>query len=236
MKKRCAPTRLDEPPYDICFLCWGSRQKRCNRKAKPQVASGAAAAPARRRSHPRPPPACAPAAAAAPPSFLSGPTVDSPLFTALPTTVPLHGSVGAPLSNLIGWHDAIFAARDACRSARASHAAIEAAQRSAVIEVQVAASRIAVADNRLIKAWRNYYFLVEGVVWDGLDPAPTFPASELDGEGEAAAASASEPKGKGKAAGPPSDAGDVVEVRGESSDELESDDESEGGGQGMEVV
>ena len=233
MKKRCAPARLDEPPYDICFLCWGSRQKKCNCKAKPQVASDAAAAPTRRRSRPRLPPARAPAVAATPPSFLLGPTVDSPLFTALSTAVPLHGSVGAPLSDLIGWHDTIFAARDACRSARASHAAAEAAQRSAVIEVQVAASRIAVADDRLIEAWRNYYFLVEGVVWDGLDPAPTFPTSESDGEGEVAAASASDPKGKGKASGPLSNAGDVEEVRAGSADE--SDDEGEGGGQGMEV-
>ena len=234
MKKRCAPARLDEPPYDICFLCWGSWQKKCNHKAKPQAASDAAAAPARHRSHPCPPPARAPAVAAAPPSFLLGPTVDSPLFTALPTPIPLHGSVGAPLSDLIGWHDTIFAARDACRSACASHAAAEAAQRSAVIEVQVAASRIAVADNRLIEAWWNYYFLVEGIVWDGLDPAPTFPALELDGEGEGAAVSVLDPKGKGKATGPPSDVGDVEEVRGGSESEL--DDEGEGGGQGMEVV
>ena len=168
------------------------------------------------------------------PSFLLGPTVDSPLFTALPTAIPLHGSVGAPLSTLISWHNTIFAARDACRSALASHAAAEAAQRSAVIEVQVAASRIAVADNRLIEAWWNYYFLVEGVIWDGLDPAPTFPVSESDGEGKGAAASVPDPKGKGKATGPPSDVGDVEEVRGGS--ELESDDKGEGGGQGMEVV
>ena len=114
MKKCCAPAHLDEPLYDICFLCWGSRQKKCNRKAKPQAASDAAAAPARRCSHPRPLPARTPAVAAALPLFLSGLTVDSPLFTALPTAVPLHGSVGAPLSDLIDWHDAIFAARDVC--------------------------------------------------------------------------------------------------------------------------
>ena len=103
-----------------------------------------------------------------------------------------------------------------------------------MIEVQVTTSRIAIVDDRLIEAWRNYYFLVEGVVWDGLDPAPTFPASESDGEGEAAAVSAPDPKGKGKVTGPPSDVGDVEEVRGGS--ESESDDEGEGGGQGMEVV
>ena len=231
MKKGCAPAKLDEPPYTRCFLCWQARQKRC--ALPPPTASGPAPAPVRRTSRrfqppesvPAPVPAPAPVPPPAPPSFLSGPKVDSPLFTALPTAIPLHGSVGAPLPDLIGWHNAIFSSRDECRSARAAHAAAEAAHRASAAQLEVAAARIAVADDRLIEAWRNYYFLVEGVVWDGYEPAPTFPASSPDrDEGEPAVASSSDPKGKGKAQSPPS------EAEGEEGDGAASEDGLEGEG------
>jgi hypothetical protein len=225
MKKGCAPAKLDEPPYTCCFLCWQARQKRC---VLPSPATpGPAPAPVRRTSRRFQPPESAPAPvpepAPAPPSFLSGPKVDSPLFTALPTAIPLHGSVGAPLPDLIGWNAAIFSARDECRSARAAHAAAEAAHRAAVLQLEISASCISFADERLIEAWRNYYFLVEGVVWDGYEPAPTFPASSPDrDEGEPAVASSSDPKGKGKAQSPPSEA--------EEDDGAASDDDLGGGG------
>jgi hypothetical protein len=78
-----------------------------------------------------------------------------------------------------------------------------------VLQLEISASRISFADDRLIEAWKNYYFLVEGVVWDGLGPAPTFPqagSSPDRDEVEPAVASSSDPKGKGKAQSPPSDA------------------------------
>ena len=232
MKKGCSPANQDEPPYSRCFLCWQGRQKSCIR---PAWVPPPAPVPARRTSRRFQPPESVPAPAStpvpapvpapAPPSFLSGPTSDNLLFTALPTAVPLHGSVGAPLSDLIGWHNAIFSARDECRSARAAHAAAKAAHRASAAQLEVAASRIAVADDHLIESWRNYYFLVEGAVWDGYGPAPTFPASSPDrDEEEPAVASSSDPKGKGKAQSPPPGAED------EEDDGVASDDDLGGEG------
>ena len=177
------------------------------------------------------------------PSFLAQP-VENPYLDAIPTAVPLHGTERATLPVLIAWHSEIFSSRAESRKARAAQAAsesalkaaeavlrsAEAAVRAAKVDLKGSSSHIAVCDERVIAACKNYIYLVDGVVSDGLRPSPQFSGSSEDsGKGKAAAASASsqpDRKGKGKVLVPASDAGDDEEVRAESEDG--HDDEGKG--------
>lgn len=167
------------------------------------------------------------------PSFLAQP-VENPYLDAIPTVVPLYGTERATLPVLLSWHSEIFTARCESRKARAAQTAAEFALktaeaalvsaeadvRSAKIGLTAASSHIADCDERVIAACKNYIYLVDGVVEEGLRPSPAFPGSSGDlAKGKAAASSASsqpDRKGKGKVLVPASDAGDDDEVLAES--------------------
>ena len=230
---------IDKPPYTHCFLCLTSRQKKCVRVPKPSGGSLSNPVPVRRSSrlvstpirHQTPPPN---------PSFLSQP-VENPYLDAIPTAVPLYGTERATLPVLIAWHSEIFTSRAESRKARAAQTAAEsslkaaeaalesaeAAVRTAKFYLKTASSHIAVCDERVIAACKNYIYLVDGVVEVGLRPSPEFPGDS--GKGKAAASSSSsqpDRKGKGKVLVPASNAGDDEEVQAESEDGR--DDEGKG--------